>query len=145
MVELDEEVLAVGADAQAVEVVGARLVGDLIGQFFSAYRSLAAGGEGFVPLDDGLAIMSRHARDLGYDGVVITDDVNAAAVRNTPAAQRAVKVVAAGGVWRAALFLAAAIALLAGFDPLAGGLLIAGLGLFAGSLIQAMRLSRSTR
>ena len=49
----------------------ARLVGDLIGQFFSAYRSVAAGGEGFVPLDDGLAIMSRHARDLGYDAVIL--------------------------------------------------------------------------
>ena len=35
--------------------------------------------------------------DLGYDGVVITDDVNAKAVAATPAAQRAVKVVAAGG------------------------------------------------
>lgn len=35
--------------------------------------------------------------DLGYDGVVITDDVNAASVRATPPGQRAVKVVAAGG------------------------------------------------
>jgi beta-N-acetylhexosaminidase len=35
--------------------------------------------------------------DLGYDGVVITDDVNAKAVASTPAAQRAVKVVDAGG------------------------------------------------
>ncbi|BAL23492.1 phage resistance protein [Azoarcus sp. KH32C] len=49
----------------------ARLVGDLISQFFSAYRSLASGGESFVPLDDGLAIMSRHARDLGYDAVIL--------------------------------------------------------------------------
>lgn len=49
----------------------ARLVGDLISQFFSAYRALASGGESFVPLDDGLAIMSRHARDLGYDAVIL--------------------------------------------------------------------------
>jgi beta-N-acetylhexosaminidase len=35
--------------------------------------------------------------DMGYDGVVITDDVNAAAVRSTPAGQRATKVIAAGG------------------------------------------------
>lgn len=35
--------------------------------------------------------------DLGYDGVVITDDVNAKAVAATPPAQRAVKVVEAGG------------------------------------------------
>ncbi|WP_082589180.1 glycoside hydrolase family 3 N-terminal domain-containing protein [Nostocoides sp. Soil756] len=35
--------------------------------------------------------------DLGYDGVVITDDVNAKAVAATPPAQRAIKVVEAGG------------------------------------------------
>lgn len=49
----------------------ARLVGDLIAQFFSAYRSIAGGGESFVALDDGLAIMSRHAKDLGYDAVIL--------------------------------------------------------------------------
>ena len=49
----------------------ARLVGDLIGQFFSAYRKIASGSESFVALDDGLAIMSRHARDLGYDAVIL--------------------------------------------------------------------------
>jgi hypothetical protein len=48
-----------------------RLVGDLIAQFFSAYRSLAGGGESFVPLDDGLAIMTRHAKELGYDAVIL--------------------------------------------------------------------------
>ncbi|MBM6402767.1 glycoside hydrolase family 3 protein [Phycicoccus sp. CSK15P-2] len=35
--------------------------------------------------------------DLGFDGVVITDDLNAEAVASTPPAERAVKVVAAGG------------------------------------------------
>jgi beta-N-acetylhexosaminidase len=35
--------------------------------------------------------------DLGYDGVVITDDVNARAVRATPAPQRAVRFIRAGG------------------------------------------------
>ncbi len=48
-----------------------RLVGDLISQYFSAYRAIAGGGESFVPLDDGLAILSRHARDLGYDAVIL--------------------------------------------------------------------------
>ena len=48
-----------------------RLVGDLITQFFSAYRSLAGSGESFVSLDDGLAIMSRHAQALGYDAVIL--------------------------------------------------------------------------
>ena len=35
--------------------------------------------------------------ELGYDGVVITDDVNARAVRSTPAPQRAVRFIDAGG------------------------------------------------
>ena len=48
-----------------------RLVGDLIAKFFSAYRSLAGGGESFVSLDDGLSIMTRHAQALGYDAVIL--------------------------------------------------------------------------
>jgi hypothetical protein len=53
-----------------------RLVGDLIGCFFSAYASVARSGgggqgEAFVSLDDGLSILSRHASDLGYDGVIL--------------------------------------------------------------------------
>ncbi|RZS57946.1 DUF6079 family protein [Sphaerotilus mobilis] len=48
-----------------------RLVGALISQFFTAFQALAGSGEAFVPLDAGLAIMSRHARDLGYDAVIL--------------------------------------------------------------------------
>lgn len=48
-----------------------RLVGDLISKFFSAYRTLAGGGESFVSLDDGLSIMTRHAQALGYDAVIL--------------------------------------------------------------------------
>lgn len=48
-----------------------RLVGNLITQYFSAYRSLAGSGESFVSLDDGLSIMSRHAQALGYDAVIL--------------------------------------------------------------------------
>ena len=50
-----------------------RLVGDLIDAFFGAMRSAGAadGGEHFVPLDEGLAVMSRHARELGYDALVL--------------------------------------------------------------------------
>lgn len=48
-----------------------RLVGDLITQFFSAYRTLAGSGESYVSLDDGLSIMSRHAQALGYDAVIL--------------------------------------------------------------------------
>lgn len=49
----------------------ARLVGDLITRYFSAFRSLAGTGESYVSLDDGLSIMSRHAQALGYDAVIL--------------------------------------------------------------------------
>ena len=49
-----------------------KLVGNLIQQFFTAYTSLAQSKEeAFLPLDDGLAILSHHAKALGYDGVVL--------------------------------------------------------------------------
>jgi len=44
-----------------------RLVGDLVANIFTSIR----GAGEFVPLDGGLAIISRHARDLGYDAVVL--------------------------------------------------------------------------
>lgn len=49
-----------------------RLVGDLIARYFTAYAGMAESrGETFVQLDDGLAIMSRHAKALGYDAVIL--------------------------------------------------------------------------
>ncbi len=52
---------------------------------------------------------------------------------------------AASGVWRAAFFLLGGLALLAGF-PFVGGVFAAlAIGLFAFALLQAMRVSRSTR
>lgn len=44
-----------------------RLIGDLASTFFSHY---ADAGE-FVSIDDGLAIMSQHAKGLGYDAVIL--------------------------------------------------------------------------
>ena len=49
-----------------------RLVGDLIDAFYSAVRAPgAAAGERFVDLDEGLAVMSRHAQALGYDALIL--------------------------------------------------------------------------
>ena len=49
-----------------------RLVGDLIDAFFSAARTVdARDGERFVSLDEGLAVMSRHAQALGYDALIL--------------------------------------------------------------------------
>ena len=49
-----------------------RLIGDLIDAFFTAARTVdAADGERFVPLDEGLSVMSRHAQALGYDALIL--------------------------------------------------------------------------
>ena len=61
---------ALAAPAGAEE--RSRLVAALIDSFFRGYRDVARGsGEAFVPLDEGLAIVSRHASDLGYDALVL--------------------------------------------------------------------------
>lgn len=52
---------------------------------------------------------------------------------------------AATGGWRGLFFLAAAIALLAGFERLGGALVASGIALFVIALLQAVRVQRSTR
>jgi hypothetical protein len=52
---------------------------------------------------------------------------------------------AATGGWRGLLFLAAAIALLAGFERLGGAFVASGIALFVIALQQAVRVQRSTR
>lgn len=48
------------------------LVGDYIDTFATAVRQAARGsGEGYVPFADGLDVISQHAKELGYDGVVL--------------------------------------------------------------------------
>lgn len=46
------------------------LVSALVGTLLSAFRDVAT-GEQYVSLDDGLAVISRHAKDLGYDGLIL--------------------------------------------------------------------------
>ncbi|WOD37278.1 hypothetical protein [Nodosilinea sp. E11] len=49
-----------------------RLVGSLVGSFFSTYQNVAVGEqENFVSLDQGLSIISRHAHNLGYDALIL--------------------------------------------------------------------------
>ena len=49
-----------------------RLLGDLLRTWFRSYTDAVRGGaEAYVELDGGLAVMSRHAADLGYDGVIL--------------------------------------------------------------------------
>lgn len=47
-----------------------RLVGSLIDCFFSGARENPT-DEGYIDLDRGLAVMSRHAKALGYDAVIL--------------------------------------------------------------------------
>jgi hypothetical protein len=44
-----------------------RLVGDLIETHFPAMRNTSD----YLSIDDGLAVMSRHAKELGYDAVIL--------------------------------------------------------------------------
>ncbi|WP_250281951.1 phage resistance protein [Frankia sp. CiP1_Cm_nod2] len=49
-----------------------RLVSDLLTTWFAnTFRDLREDAEGFVSLDAGLTEIARHARDLGYDAVVL--------------------------------------------------------------------------
>ena len=55
-------------DARSVQAARGRPVD----RFFRAYRQGRRGpDEAFVSLDDGLSIISKHARSLGYDAVVL--------------------------------------------------------------------------
>lgn len=50
----------------------ARLVGDLVDAFFtSAARLASTHDEGFLPIDEGLMVLTEHAKSLGYDAVVL--------------------------------------------------------------------------
>lgn len=49
-----------------------RLVGDLVDTLLPSLSGIAAStGQKYADIDSGLAAISRHARDLGYDGLVI--------------------------------------------------------------------------
>jgi hypothetical protein len=65
---------ATGFDAAAAsspdDAEHQRLVGDLIDAFFSGARENPT-DQGYIDLDRGLAVMSRHAKALGYDAVVL--------------------------------------------------------------------------
>ncbi|MBN8431455.1 hypothetical protein JF535_11385 [Microbulbifer salipaludis] len=49
-----------------------RLVGDLIGAFFSSMQDMAnTESGGYVDFDEGLRIMTEHAKALGYDAIIL--------------------------------------------------------------------------
>lgn len=49
-----------------------QLISALVGKFFRSYDTQAGGqGEAFISLDKGLSVISRHAKDLGYDALIL--------------------------------------------------------------------------
>lgn len=49
-----------------------QLVGRLVKTFFTSYQDIARGQEeAYIPLDDGLSVISKHAAGLGYDAVIL--------------------------------------------------------------------------
>ena len=56
---------AIAAPPRAEERI--RLVGDLVETFF---RYAKTGDSEYVDLDSGLSIVSKHAKSLGYDGLI---------------------------------------------------------------------------
>ncbi|MGW2558679.1 PglY protein [Streptomyces sp. NPDC001514] len=65
--ELDRAFAAPAGDAQRDRLVSALLTGPM-----SSYAEGARGdAHAFLPLENGLAVISRHAKSLGYDGLVL--------------------------------------------------------------------------
>jgi hypothetical protein len=58
---------AAAVDAPPRDEGRVRLVGDLVEKFFTAARGHAE----FVSLDEGLSIISKHSRSLGYDAAIL--------------------------------------------------------------------------
>ncbi len=49
-----------------------QLISALVGKFFGSYDTQAGGrGEAFISLDKGLSVISRHAKNLGYDALIL--------------------------------------------------------------------------
>lgn len=49
-----------------------QLVGKLVSTFFSSYQDVAqVQEEAYIKLDDGLSVISKHAKSLGYDAVIL--------------------------------------------------------------------------
>ncbi len=68
--ELDSYSLAISANGNRSD--RSRLVGDLVQAFFqSVTESAKTDDQGFVDFDEGLLIMTEHAKALGYDAVIL--------------------------------------------------------------------------
>ena len=67
---------AAGFDAvltgQAADEDRNRLVGDLVGKLFKAFADMAnTESGGYIEFDEGIRVMTQHAKSLGYDAVIL--------------------------------------------------------------------------
>lgn len=57
---------------QASDEDRTRLVGDLVGTLFKAFSKLANTDHGnYIEFDEGLRVMTQHAKSLGYDAIIL--------------------------------------------------------------------------
>lgn len=63
----DSDSFDIATEAHPTAVERVNLVSDLVEQFFSAAKGIAE----FVNIDEGLSIISRHAKSLGYDALIL--------------------------------------------------------------------------
>lgn len=67
-----EAVLSGETGRQAGEHDRNRLVSDLVGTLFRSFADLAnTQSGGYIEFDEGLRVMTRHAKALGYDAVIL--------------------------------------------------------------------------
>lgn len=67
----DAERFELALDAAPGSEERSQLIGVLVKNFFTSYDTQANRGEAYVSLDKGLSVISRHAKELGYDGVIL--------------------------------------------------------------------------
>jgi hypothetical protein len=48
-----------------------QLISALVRTYFSSYDMQATRGEAYISLDKGLSVLSKHAKSLGYDGLIL--------------------------------------------------------------------------
>ncbi len=69
--EWDADRYAAAAAAAPGSEDRSRLVGALVDTFFKTYNIQAGHGEAYLSLDKGLSVISRHAKEQGYDGLIL--------------------------------------------------------------------------
>ncbi len=134
-----------GLKAVLMDGVAASLFASVVGLMVSVLAGFLHGAGVFADTTIAVCVGRRFFAALGDRGLEsVVAGMALAGAGHSGARHHAAKLAASGGL-RGALFLAAALALILGWDRLGSGLLLAGLALFVLGLAQAVRVQRSTR